>query len=332
MAIYGKLAVSVLIRLLTEGAEILLSMHDTQLDLFKKKKFDIIQTQQVSLVKPTGKSTVMGTLLSYNAYLKSGGYSKYTPDDFTGDIKKLSLFLRDKKVGDITLQDIQSFIANLKSPKGEHLSEKTVSRKVSALNNYFSWLLLEEAIVQSPMEHIYNKRITSPLPDILFESDCKKLLAAASSDSRTYLIFLLLLETGIKKEELMDVTVQNFDFSDSYNPEVWIKHSGKKRKKDRKLKLPKEIVDVFNDYVSSYAISEILFPITDRMVRYLITQTAERADIKKAVSAQILRDTFAVIRLKRGEDIEQVLTKLGLSPATWEDAKEKYLKLSSRGI
>lgn len=304
----------------------------TQLDLFTRKKFEVIQSQQIQLQKPSEDNTVMGTLLSYNTYLKSGGYSKYTPDDFTGDIKKLSLFLRDKSIKDIIPQDIQGFIANLKSPKGENLSEKTVSRKVSALNNYFNWLLAEETITQNPMEDIYNKRITSPLPDILFEIDCKQLLTTASNDSRTYLLFLLLLETGIKKEELMNLTMQHFDFSDKYNPEVWVKHTGKKKKKDRKLKLPKEIGDVFNDYVTVYNITETLFPLTDRMVRYLITDVAEKAGIKKKVSAQILRDTFAVLQLRRGENIEKVLTKLGLSVTTWEDAKEKYLKLASRGI
>jgi len=36
--------------------------------------------------------------------------------------------------------------------------------------------------------------------------------------------------------------------------------------------------------------------------------------------------------LKRGEGIEGVLKKIGLSETTWEDAKEKYQKLAMRGI
>jgi len=34
----------------------------------------------------------------------------------------------------------------------------------------------------------------------------------------------------------------------------------------------------------------------------------------------------------RGEGIEDVLKKIGLSETTWEDAKEKYLKLAGRAI
>jgi integrase/recombinase XerD len=54
--------------------------------------------------------------------------------------------------------------------------------------------------------------------------------------------------------------------------------------------------------------------------------------MKKRVSAQILRDTCAVRQLRRGEGIERVLQRLGLSETTWEDAKVKYEKLSRGGI
>jgi integrase/recombinase XerD len=67
-------------------------------------------------------------------------------------------------------------------------------------------------------------------------------------------------------------------------------------------------------------------------VRYLLTGTAVKAGVKKQVSAQILRDTCAVRQLKRGEAIERVLLRLGLSETTWEDAKVKYQKLSRGGI
>ena len=143
---------------------------------------------------------------------------------------------------------------------------------------------------------------------------------------------MLLLETGIKLEELFALKVSHFDFSNKYSPEMMVKHTGKKEKKSRKLKLPTEIIAVFNDYVGHYKVDDSLFPYTQRFLRYLITDTAEKAGIKKKVSAQILRDTCAVRQLRRGEGIERVLMRLGLSETTWEDAKVKYQKLSAGGI
>jgi integrase/recombinase XerD len=69
-----------------------------------------------------------------------------------------------------------------------------------------------------------------------------------------------------------------------------------------------------------------------RFVRYLISETAEKAGVKKKVSAQILRDTCAIRQLRRGEGIERVLMRLGLSETTWEDARVKYEKLAKAGI
>jgi site-specific recombinase XerD len=115
-------------------------------------------------------------------------------------------------------------------------------------------------------------------------------------------------------------------------PELWVKHAGKKVKKDRKLKLPAEIVSVFHDYVKRYRITDAVFPYTPRLVEMILTDTAKRAKIRKRVTAGILRDTCAVRQLRRGEGIERVLQRLGLSETTWEDAKVKYQKLSAGGI
>ena len=111
-----------------------------------------------------------------------------------------------------------------------------------------------------------------------------------------------------------------------------VKHTAKKAKKDRKLKLPMGITTVFQDYLERYEVDDLLFPYTRRFVQYLIAETAKKAGIKKQVSAQIMRDTCAVRQLKRGEGIERVLQRLGLSETTWEDARVKYTKLAKAGI
>jgi integrase/recombinase XerD len=139
-----------------------------------------------------------------------------------------------------------------------------------------------------------------------------------------------LLETGIKLEELFALKVSHFDFSNKYAPEMHIKHIGKKEKKSRKLKLPVAIIPVFTDYVSQYKVEDSLFPYTQRFIRYLITETAETAGIKKKVSAQILRDTCAVRQLRRGEGIERVLQRLGLRAYPKSSAARKVIQAQAK--
>src|SRR5918992_580082 len=312
-------------------------MTGAQLPLFQRKTYKgIIPSLPLEIQAPAADKTVLQTLPAYYTFLQSGEFSQYTPDDFTGDLKKFGLYQKDKLIKEIKTKDIQAWISFLRapSPKGEGLSAKTVSRKLTALGNYFQWLVNNEVIPikANPMLEIANTRISSPLPEILFEQECQTLLTTASADPRTYLLFLLLLETGIKLEELFALKVSHFDFSNKYSPEMMVKHTGKKEKKSRKLKLPIDITPVFSDYVGRYNVDDLLFPYTQRFLRYLITETAIKAGIKKKVSAQILRDTCAVRQIRRGEGIERVLQRLGLSETTWEDAKIKYQKLSAGGI
>ena len=138
------------------------------------------------------------------------------------------------------------------------------------------------------MRNIANSWVSSPFPEVLFDIECTALLTIASSDPRTYLLFVLLLEAGLKLEELFALEVWHFDFSNKYAPEIHVKHTGKKEKKSRKLKLPVEIIPVFNDYVAAYKVDDVLFPYTLRFISYLITETAEKAGVKKKVSTQIL--------------------------------------------
>jgi site-specific recombinase XerD len=255
-------------------------MVGEQLTLFQRKTYKgIIQTIPATVQHPHPDMTIVQLLPAYYTYLQSGGYSKYTPDDFTGDVKKVGLFLKDKPIQAITTNDIQTWISFLKtpSPTGEGLSPKTISRKLTALGNFFAWLVSLHVVQEkaNPMSAIANRRISSPLPDILFENECTTLLATASSDSRTYLVLLLFLETGIKLEELFALKVSHVDVSNKYSPELHIKHTGKKEKKSRTLKVPVELILVFTDYIGRYHVEDVLFPYTQRFIRYLITETAE---------------------------------------------------------
>jgi site-specific recombinase XerD len=83
-------------------------MNILQLPLFLRKKFEKVATQQTIMpVAPTADSTVMRTLPAYAAYLGSQGYSQSTQEKYFADIKKFSLFLREKQIGEITTHDIE---------------------------------------------------------------------------------------------------------------------------------------------------------------------------------------------------------------------------------
>lgn len=303
-------------------------MATEQGTLFDQRKYRGVKPQGYAVVAPSVDQTITATLPAYYAYLSSGQYSKYTPDDFTSDIKRFGLYIGPKPLTDIRAVDIQRWIGELK----KSMTDKTISRKIASLGNYFHWLEQEKVLQENPAKAIRAPRVTSPLPDILFDSECEQLLRSASHDPRTYLMILLLLETGLKSTELMALKTTHFDFSNKYQPELWIKHDSSHLHKDRKLKLPPQIAPVFADYVAQYNVSDTLFPYTQRFMRLLLTDAAKAAGLRKKITAGILRDTFAVRSLRQGMSIGEVLKKIGLSDRTWDDAKHKYERLASKGI
>ena len=130
----------------------------------------------------------------------------------------------------------------------------------------------------------------------------------------------------------MRIRLTNIDLANQYRPELWIRCRGR-RFKERKLRLPPEFPAALAAYIAEYHPQEYLFEYTERNLTYILTSVAQGAGIRKKVSCQVLRDTFAVRQLKAGEQIEWVLEKLGLAPGSWnEETREKYLKLASPGL
>lgn len=301
---------------------------ERQGSLFDKQALRGTKRQAMPIADPTADMTVQATLPAYHAYLSVTSRSQYTPDDYNADLRRFAQFVANRPLSGLQKGDIQGWISTLK----ETMPPKTVSRKVAAITNYFRWLAAEKVLLKNPAAGIRAARVTAPLPDILFEDECKQLLATASADPRTYLLVLLLLETGIKKSELMALRVGDFDFSNKYQPELWIKHTDKRALKDRHLKLPGHISDVFDDYKSQYDITELVFPYSQRFVSSLVAEAGKNAKITKEVSATTLRDMFVVRSVKQGERLEDVLEKLGLARTSFDDAKKKYSKLTSEAL
>jgi site-specific recombinase XerD len=273
----------------------------------------------------------MQTLPAYRSYL-SQQYAPKTVRMYWGDVRELSLYLRDKHLQEIRPLDLQQWVATLLDPAGRHLEHRTLNRKRSAVINYFAWLRGIEAITDDPAAGLMNARVQSPLPDYLYDSDVQVLQQAASKDPRTYLLVLLFLESGIKSQELLTLTRSHVDISNTYKPELWIKHNGKATKKDRKVALTPDFTAVYLDYIDRYKIEGALFPFSGRYVRLLFAHLKKLTGIQKTLTPKTLRHTHVVRAYERGEDPQRIFDRIGLAPDSRIEADEMYSRLARRGI
>jgi len=273
----------------------------------------------------------MQTLVAFQAYLAEK-YAPKTAKMYWGDVRELSIYLKNKKLKEISSHDLQQWIGSLVSPAGKGIERKTVNRKVSAIITYFLWLQGLGAITADPTMVLNNTRIQSPLPDYLYETEIKILSAEASTDPRTYLLVLLFLDTGLKSNELFLLTKAHVDISDPYNPELWIKHSGKQSKKDRKVALPARFTAVYTKYLEKYLVTDKLFPFTERYMQMIFAELKSKTGIDKELTAKTLRHTHVVRAYKSGEGFEIIFDRIGLAPDSRPEAEEMYRRLAGAGI
>lgn len=280
----------------------------------------------------TDQSSLAACALPYRQELLLRGKSNYTVTCFLSDLKMFRDYTgADTPVGRVTKEQLTDWLMKLKfGTQGQTPAPKTMARRVTFLRNFFSWLAQEGVIKEDPSASLVLERPLPPLPELLFADEIERLLAAAAEDPRCHSLVYLILHAGLKKEEVMGLKVQHIDLSDEQAPLVTVHFaaSTNKQHRERRLLLPAEFSTIFKKYQKLYHVTEAVFSCTDRNLNYILARAVKAAGIKKRVTLQLLRDTFAVRQLQAGITPEALREKLGLSDEAWLESREKYRRLA----
>ena len=189
-------------------------------------------------------------------------------------------------------------------------------------------------IPSDPAAQLVNRRVKTPLPRILSEAEVAQLLAATRKwshdvdkpDARPHLLVTLLLDTGIKKGECMNIALNDVDATDPREAIVFIRYeSMKQRHKERRLRLSPQFAAILPEYLTQHKPQSRLFECTARNL--------ERAGLPpRVLSFEALRWTCAARDLKQGLDEDTLRRKLGLSRITWAETAEKLRKLTAPAL
>ncbi len=276
-------------------------------------------------------STSLGACaLAYQMYLRRTEHSRYTITCFLSDLRLLTDYLgREMLLSTITRTHLTSWLTHLRWDRESRPAPKTIARRVTFLKNFFGWLAAESVIASDPAAQIALTRPTPPLPELLFDDEVRRLEEASEADARCHLLVQLLLATGLKKEEVMGLRLQDMDLSDPARPAIEVHFPGQaKRRRERRMELPPAWTTTYHRYIERFRPQERLFECTDRNLNYLLASAARRANIDKRVTLQLLRDIYAVRQLRSGLPMDSLREKLGLSEEAWYETADKYRKLT----
>jgi integrase/recombinase XerD len=268
------------------------------------------------------------------------GFSEHTVKAFAGDLRLLQKYLSGSKIiSKIGKKDLDDFLTWLLHYRNVPCSPKSYARRITTLKNFFGWLTRTKVILQDPAAGIVHAKVKTPLPQFLKDEDVEKLLDAAEQkleddkpDPRPYLLIHLLLQTGIKKSECVNIALRDIDRS---GPEasVLIRYSNPRMQhKERKLAFAKELLPILDQYLDKYQPDEHLFECTPRNLEYVLADVSELAGLADQVSFEMLRWTCAVRDYRDEMDEDHLRKKLGLSKITWRETSEKLAKLAGPGL
>ncbi len=293
-------------------------------------------------------STPLTEALSLNAalpaferYMRTRGFAENTRKAFLGDLRLLIQFLGGHRlVSTIATEDLEGFLNWLYHRQEPPPKPKTMARRITTLKVFFGFLQAEKLIATNPAEEIPQVRARTPLPRILHDDEVERLLEVTQNklwgrhpDPRPHLLVTLVLSTGIKKGEAVNIKLSHIDRSNPRRPVLEIRYDNPRmRHKERNIALPASWLPVLDQYLAIYRPKERLFECTARNLEYVLADVAEEAGIEDGVSFECLRWTCAVRDYRRGMPEEQLRQKLGLSPITWRETLEKIRKLASPGL
>lgn len=304
-----------------------------QLPLFPMGDLDL---QKAASSRPglTPKASLDQAMGAFERYMQDRGFTENTQQAFRLDMELLKDYLPPgTTIGDIGTVTLNAFLRWMENSRGVPCSPKTLERRITTLKVFFGWLAEEEFLERDVAAPLVHHAVSPPLPDTLSDEEIAALMEATQEmregsedsepDARPHLLLTLVLNTGIKKSECVNIHLNHLDLVDADHPAVWIRYkSARRRHKERRIPLPRFWPEVLNEYLDQYPTRQYLFPWTARNLEYVLTGAAEAADVSH-LSFETLRWTCAVRDYIEGMESDALRRKLGLSEISWYEVENR---------
>jgi integrase/recombinase XerD len=260
------------------------------------------------------------------------GAAAHTIEAYTRDLSEFLAFLaaKGKSAKTATADNLRAFLAGL-AKKG--LAPTSRARKLSAIRQFFRFLLAEGMRSDDPSSAIDSPRLGRPLPKILSLEEVETLLKTASDASREvangtaqrralrlYALLETLYATGMRVSELIALPRAVLTADDRV---LTIKGKGGRERlvplnDAAREALADHLAAVRQDEEKGRGVSPWLFPSSggEHLTRQRFGQELKALAIEAGVepsrvSPHVLRHAFASHLLERGADLRTVQQLLG---------------------
>jgi integrase/recombinase XerC len=266
------------------------------------------------------------SLKSFTDYLLlEKNYSKLTVKAYQNDLETFNAFIREEydrdSINDVNYPQIRNWIVSMVE---KNISNRSINRKVSALNTYFKFLLKIGDVQSNPLAKHRALKTSKKIHVPFSESEISMVLDELHYDDdfegiRNKLIIELFYSTGIRRIELVELKLDSINFDNKT-----LKVLGK-RNKERIVPLIKPVLNTLVKYlkmrneltyiedIDRLFLTQKGVKIYETLVYRIINDYFSIASSKVKRSPHILRHSFATHLLNQGADLNAVKELLGHS-------------------
>jgi tyrosine recombinase XerC len=276
--------------------------------------------------------------------------SPHTLESYRKDLEKFQVYLDTRAVApeDAGIPEARGFVSWLAH---EGLAPRSINRIISGVRGWYRYMEKRNLVHANPFAEIRSLRTEKRLPSFLFEDEMARLIEMPSHDAcpdreafwklRDRAVLETLYSTGCRISELVSLDVSDVDLKNSTARVLG------KGARERYVFLGAAAVESLSSYMTlrvaharqpaarnstdtrggrppnaahnsaEYSGSRPLFinrrggRITDRGVRFVLSEYLSRANLGKRVTPHTFRHSFATHLLDRGADIRAVQELLG---------------------
>jgi len=250
------------------------------------------------------------------------GAAQLTREAYSRDLAHAAARLGEHGLERAHVEDLRRYIAALGRAE---LSPRTLARRLSALRQFYRFLVVEGVRRDDPTAGLDGPRLGRPLPKILAQEEVAQLIGAAEQDrsaegARLRCLLELLYATGLRISELVRLPLA------AAKPDSRVLMVRGKGGKERLVPLGAPARVALADYrgkrgrfLAEGETSPWLFPsrsapghLTRRRVGQLLKELAIKAGLDpERLSPHVLRHAFASHLVDHGADLRSVQEMLG---------------------